>query len=196
MIVEEELLGPVFRITFVNQKLAGVLRRDPPQVIGDGHSTIQELVEKENKNPLRQGPVFAKISLANSYAKRELDLRGLKESSVPAVGEVVLFHFKVNWGVGGTSRDATSLVHPENLKLFEDIARYLKDDIFGLDFMIQDISESWRKQKRCGVIECNSLPLIGNHHFPYTGEVRNVAGNIWDMIFPESGQSPEKLKTA
>ena len=97
-----------------------------------------------------------------------------------------MLHWKVNWGVGGTSRDASDEVHPDNKKLFEDIAEYLDDVFVGIDFMITDISKSWRDTPHCGVLECNSMPFIGNHHYPYTGPVRNVAGIVWDLAFPGS----------
>jgi cyanophycin synthetase len=189
-IIEEELYGPVFRATLIEKKLAAVLRRDPPQVIGNGRSTIRELVLEENKNPLRQGPVFAVIDLDSPASKKELARQGLASERVLPHGAQAFFHFKVNWGVGGTSYDATDAVHPENKKLFEEIGAYLGDDIVGIDFIISDISKSWRETERCGVIELNSLPLIGNHHFPYSGPVKNVAGAVWDMVFPETKKSP------
>ena len=159
----------------INHKLAAVLRRDPAHVIGNGIHSVGELVAEENKNPLRRGPVFAPIILPNT----------IDGSLIPAYGEIRSLHWKVNWGVGGTSRDASDEVHPDNKKLFENIAEYLDDVFVGIDFMISDISRSWRDTARCGVLECNSMPFIGNHHYPYTGPVRNVAGMVWDLAFPE-----------
>ncbi len=175
-VIEEELVGPVFRATMIDKKIAAVLRRDPAQVKGDGKKTITQLIDDENKNPLRRGPVFAPI-----IVPKDMDI-----SRVPSNGETVLLHWKVNWGVGGISRDATDEVHPINRKLFEDIAKYLDDVFIGIDFIIGDISKPWTEQERCGVIECNSMPFIGNHHFPFSGRVRNVSGLIWDMKFPDS----------
>lgn len=198
VIVEEELTGPVYRATLVGRKLVGVLRRDPPHVTGDGRCTVRELAAEENKNPLRRGPVFAEINVDSPEAARELKWQNRTPKYVPKAGESVYLHFKVNWGVGGVSRDATEETHPGNKKLFEAIGEYLGDDIVGIDFIISDIGKPWKGQRGsagspqgCGVIECNSLPLIGNHHFPYTGEVRNVAGKIWDMIFPGSSPTPK-----
>jgi len=185
VVVEEEMTGPVFRATLIDGRLVAVLQRDPPQVTGDGRSTLRELVAEENFNPLRRGPVFADIQIDSAAAKRELARQRLTPESVPAKGQKVQFHFKVNWGVGGTSHDVTDETHPDNQKLFEDVGAYLGEDIVGLDFIITDISKSWRQEKRCGIIECNSLPLIGNHHFPYKGPVRNVAAAVWEMVFPE-----------
>jgi len=184
-LVEEELIGPVYRATLVGRKLAGVLRRDPPCVVGDGRRSIRELAAEENKNPLRKGPVFAYIQVDAPESLRELAWQKLTPESVLPKDAKAFLHFKVNWGVGGTSWDATEETHPENRKLFEAIGEYLGDDIAGLDFIISDISKPWQQEK-CGIIECNSLPLIGNHHFPYKGPIRNVAGKVWDMIFPEA----------
>ncbi len=193
-IVEEELVGPVFRATLIDGKVAGVLRRDPPHVVGDGRSTIRELVAEENKNPLRRGPVFAEIVLDAPYTKRELARQNLTPDNILPKGKTAYFHFKVNWGGGGISYDVTNEVHPENMKLFEDIGVYLREDIVGIDFIIKAISASWRVTERCGVIECNSLPLIGNHHFPYRGPVQNVAGAVWDMVFPPGSENATALK--
>jgi hypothetical protein len=50
VIIEEELIGAVYRITSVGGKIIGVIRRDQPQIIGTGQATIKSLIEKENTN--------------------------------------------------------------------------------------------------------------------------------------------------
>src|SRR6185436_1422998 len=45
VIVEAELTGSVHRATVIGGKVIGVLRRDPPQVIGDGKHTVRALLE-------------------------------------------------------------------------------------------------------------------------------------------------------
>lgn len=52
-IIEEELTGAVYRATVVDGKLSATLRRDQPYVIGDGESTIHELVNEANRHPAR-----------------------------------------------------------------------------------------------------------------------------------------------
>jgi hypothetical protein len=51
VVVEEQLMGPVYRATVIDYKLQGVLRGDPPQVAGDGIHSIQELVGIKNRQP-------------------------------------------------------------------------------------------------------------------------------------------------
>ena len=180
-VIEEELVGPVFRATVVNGKLSATLRRDPPHVIGDGVHTIEALVEEANKNPQRGGPYFSKIQM-DTDALQELSWQGYSKESVPEKGTRVLLNQKVNWSLGGTTADVSDEVHPDNIALFEEVARVLKAPIVGIDFIIEDITKSWTEQERCGVLECNSMPFFDNHHLPFEGKPRNVAADIWDMV--------------
>jgi cyanophycin synthetase len=179
-IVEEELKGAVYRPTVVGGKLAATIRRDVPQVVGDGSHTIKELIEEENKNPKRNGPYYQKIVMTEAHLK-ELARQGYTMQSVPEAGKTVFLHQKINWSVGGTTTDVTDDVHPDNVALFEKIADVLHAPLVGIDFIIEDISKSWKEQERCGVIECNSRPFFDNHHLPFNGKPRNVAGTIWDF---------------
>lgn len=180
-VIEEELIGPVYRATIVDGKHEATLRRDQPHVVGDGKHTIRELMEKANEHPARSGPYFSKMKL-DAAAVKELQWQGHTADSVPKKGERVTLHQKVNWSVGGTTADVTDIVHPDNIALFEEVAQVLKAPVVGMDFIIGDISKSYKEQKRAGIIECNSMPFFDNHHLPFEGEPRNVAGAIWDMI--------------
>jgi D-alanine-D-alanine ligase-like ATP-grasp enzyme len=181
VVVEEELVGPVYRATVVDGLLAATLRRDQPHVIGDGVHTISELVEMANEHPARSGPYFHKIQL-NDDAHAELIWQQMTVSSIPENGLRVTLNQKINWGVGGTTADVSEVVHPDNVALFEETARVLRAPIVGIDFITPDITRSWKEQERCGIIECNSMPFFDNHHLPFEGEPRNVAKLIWDMV--------------
>lgn len=180
VILEEELSGAVYRATVVNGVFVAALRRDQPSVVGDGVSTIQELVARENTHPKRQGPYFHHIAL-NEATDQELAWQGYTRDTVLAAGERAILHQKINWSVGGTTADVTDDVHPDNLALFEEVASALNASIVGIDFIIDDISRSWKEQERCGILECNSMPFFDNHHLPFEGKPRNVAAAIWDM---------------
>lgn len=180
-VIEEELVGSVYRATVVDGRLVATLRRDQPSVVGDGEKTIHELVLDANKHPLRSGPHFSKIKI-DSLALKELDWQKHTLGDVLPKGKRVTFHQKVNWSVGGTTADVSDEVHPDNVALFERTAEILKAPIVGIDFIIKDISKSWKEQERCGIIECNSMPFFDNHHLPFEGKPRNVAGVIWEMV--------------
>lgn len=195
VILEEELVGAVYRATVVDGRLGATLRRDQPYVIGDGVHAIQELVNEANRHPARSGPYFSKIKIDDS-AMNELRWHGYTPKDILPKGKRVTFHQKVNWSVGGTTADVSDEVHPDNRELFERVAEVLKAPIVGIDFIISDISRSWKDQKRCGIIECNSMPFFDNHHLPFEGKPRNVAGAIWDMVERHTNKNNSMLNFA
>ncbi len=187
VVVEEELKGYVHRVTLVKGKVVGVMRREPPHVVGDGVSTIRQLVEKENLNPARQGPLFHELHL-DDEAVVELAYQGYTFDSIPPHGKLVALGQKVGRGSGGSTTDFTKVLHPENKELFERIGVFMADPLVGVDFIIEDMARPWHEQMPSGVIECNSLPFIDLHHYPLYGEVVNAAGALWDSVFPGSGR--------
>lgn len=183
VVIEEELVGAVYRATVVDGVFAASLRRDQPHVIGDGTHTVKELVAMANEHPGRQGPYFHRMKL-DQYAERELAWQGYTFESVPEVGVKTILHQKINWSVGGTTCDVTDETHPDNIALFEEVSRVLNTKMVGIDFIIDDMSRSWKEQERCGILECNSMPFFDNHHLPFEGKPHNVASLIWDMNEP------------
>ena len=181
VVVEEELPGFVFRVTLVGMKIAGIMRREPPSVTGDGRRTVRELAEEENKNPLRHGPIFHTIALEED-ARAILKEQNLSLDAIPRKSAVVVLHPKVSRAYGASTTEITD-IHPDNEKLFVKIGEVLDDPLVGVDFMMKDIAQSWHAQK-CGIIECNSLPFIDLHHYPLKGPARNVAGKVWNLVFP------------
>lgn len=185
VMIEEELSGYVFRGTLVGGKLIAVLRREPAYVIGDGIHNVKELIEIENKNPLRNGKIFHQL-LLDKEATKELTHWNRNENIVPKKDELVTLGQKTSRTVGGGITDMTDVVHPDNKMMLEKIAEVLDDPLIGVDFIINDVSRSWCDQPKCGVIECNSAPFIDLHHFPLVGKPHNVAGALWDIIYPLS----------
>ncbi len=185
VVIEEELRGYLFRGTLVGEKLVGVVRRDQPEVMGDGIHTVQKLLDKENERPERIGPIFHKITIDHE-AYVELARQRINLDDIPEKGRVVTFSQKTSRGCGGTTTEVTNIIHPDNKEMLEHVGRFLKDPLVGVDFIIEDITKSWKEEQHCGVIECNSLPFIDLHHYPLFGKRDNVAGALWDLVIPES----------
>lgn len=184
-LIEEELEGFVYRGTLIGGRLVAVMRREPPHIIGDEKSTVRELVEKENTRPERHVHTFHPVA-TGADAAAELKRQNLNWESVPPKGALVTLHPKISRGVGASTTDVTDAIHSENREMLEKIGQVLKDPLVGVDFIVSDITKPMSIQKRAGVIECNSLPFIDLHHYPLYGIPRNVAGALWDLIFPAS----------
>jgi len=197
VVIEEELRGYLFRGTLIGGKLVGVIKRDQPEVTGNGINTIQELLEEENKRPERNGPIFHKI-IFDKEAEEELKRQNVKLNDVLEKNKVVTFSQKTSRSCGGTTIEVTDIIHPDNIEMLEHVGKFLKDPLVGVDFIIEDITKSWKEPARnaspsdtggeqhCGIIECNSLPFIDLHHYPLFGKPNNVASKLWDLVLPES----------
>lgn len=185
VIMEEEHKGFVYRGTIIGGEVVGVIRREPAHVVGDGVSTVFELIEKENANPMRNGDIFHKIILGDE-AEEEMQRQKLKLSDVSERGTIITLSQKSSRGLGGGITDVTDVIHPDNLEILKNINEVLRDPLVGVDFMIEDIERSWREQNRCGVIECNSMPFIELHLFPLRGQARDTASALCDLVFPGS----------
>jgi len=185
VVIEEELRGYLFRCTLIGGKFVGAVKRDQPEVTGDGIHTLKELMEKENERPERKGPIFHKIVI-DPDAEVELKRENIKMEDIPKKGKIITFSQKTSRGIGGTTTEVTDIIHPENIKMLEKLGAYLKDPLVGVDLIIEKIGEPWFTEQHCGIIECNSLPFIDLHHYPLFGKSNNVAGKLWDLVMPES----------
>lgn len=195
VMIEEELRGSLFRGTLIDKKLVGVVKRDQPQVTGDGVKTLQQLLDEENKRPERAGPIFHKIKI-DKEAEAELDRQNIKMEDVPQKDRVITFSQKTSRGCGGTTTEVTDIIHADNREMLEHVGKFLNDPLVGVDFIMEDITKSWKTPARTavqsggeqhsGIIECNSLPFIDLHHYPLFGKPQNVAGKLWDLVMPES----------
>lgn len=177
VMVEEQLFGPVYRATVINYELCGVLRGDSPRVSGDGKSSLLELINKKNNqdHPGVKNIIIDK-RLVDFLARQNLAL-----SNVPLAGTVINLSEKIGVNYGGSSSEDFEICHKDNKTLFERAAKVVSDPIVGFDFIIPDITKSWKSQK-CGFIEANSLPFINLHHHPLYGRPGNVAAKVWDLV--------------
>lgn len=183
VVVEKYLHGTVHRVTLVGGEPVAIARREYPHVIGDGVHTVDELIDIENKNPMRNGVHFRALDKAHR-AKEALRKQNLTNSSVPEKGRLVIINDKNSRLHGTVTEDVTDTVHEDNIKLFKRFADMLGDPIVGVDFMIDDMTRPWTEQPDAGVLECNAMPFIDVHHKVISGRTINVAAYLWDVIFP------------
>jgi cyanophycin synthetase len=161
-------------------------RREPAQVIGDGKSTVRELVDEVNRDPLRSdghATVLSRIKL-DSIALAVLTEQGYTIDSVVPAGAKVLIRRNANLSTGGTATDVTDDVHPEIARRAVDAVRMVGLDIAGVDIVARDITRPLREQGGA-VIEVNAGPGLRMHLRPSHGTSRPVGRAIVDMMFPE-----------
>ena len=185
VLVESLILGLDHRILVVNGELVAAARRMPGHVVGDGKSTIAELVEVVNKDP-RRGVGHEKVLTRLEIDDQALRCLGEVEmtvDSVPPAGEVVMLRKTANLSTGGTSIDVTDIIHPDNREMAVRAIKAVGLDVGGIDFLTTDIAQSYRDTGGA-ICEVNAAPGFRMHVAPSEGEPRDAAGKVMDMLFP------------
>ena len=187
IIVESYAPGDDYRLLIIDGKLVAAARREPAHVVGDGASTIRQLVDRVNLDPRRSddhATALTKIRL-EEIALAVLADQGMTPESVPALGRRVLIRRNANLSTGGTAADITDLVHPDVAARAIEAAKVIGLDIAGVDIVAQDISKPLDEQRGV-IVEVNAGPGLRMHLEPSSGSPRPVGEAIIDMMFPDN----------
>ena len=185
VIVEAHVEGADFRLLVIDGKFIAAARREPAHIIGDGKTTIKDLIEKINSDPLRgfgHEKVLTQIEI-DEMTERLLSMKDLSLNSVPMKEEKVYLKATANLSQGGTATDVTDEVSPDIRLMAERTARIIGLDCVGVDALARDISLSL-ESSGLKVVEVNAAPGFRMHLEPTNGQPRNVAKPLVDMLFP------------
>ncbi|UQN09713.1 cyanophycin synthetase [Deinococcus sp. QL22] len=190
VILEQHYNGHDHRILVVNGQVVAVAQRVPAQVIGNGVSTVQALIDEVNRDPRRGAgheAVMTRIRI-DAQVKELLAGVGLTLESVPAVGQTVVLRSTANLSTGGTAIDRTDEIHPANALFARRAAQAVGLDIAGIDFLAPDISQSVRDTGG-GIVEVNAAPGFRMHLEPSEGQPRDVAHPVIEMLYPRGSRA-------
>ncbi len=190
VVVEKHIVGRDYRFLIVDGTMVACAERVPAHVIGDGTSTVEQLVEKVNADE-RRGFGHEKVLTRIVIDRRATELlaeAGHDLDSVPADGEFVRLALTGNMSTGGTSIDRTAEVHPDNVEIAEQAAMVVGLDIAGIDFIAPDITQPVREDGGA-ICEVNAAPGFRMHTHPTEGEGQFVARPVLDMLFPAGAKS-------
>lgn len=185
VIIERFYQGCDHRVLVVNGKVVAVAERVPAHVVGDGRSTIQQLIDETNRDPRRgtgHDNVLTKIEVDRTSWEL-LEQKGYNLETVLPAGEMCYLRATANLSTGGIAIDRTDDIHPENLWLAERVVKIIGLDIAGIDIVTDDISKPLREVDGV-IVEVNAAPGFRMHVCPSEGIPRNVAEPVIDMLFP------------
>jgi cyanophycin synthetase len=190
IVVEQYSEGRDHRVLVINGKVVACAERIPARVVGDGTSTIAQLIEKENKDPRRGIGHTKTLTKLPSDSRTVLYLKqqGLTLESVLEKDRTVYLRGTANLSTGGTAIDRTEEMHPDNVTACEMAAGIIGLDIAGIDVLTSDISIPFRENGAV-IIEVNAGPGIRMHTHPTEGTPRNVGAPIIDMLYPQGASA-------
>ncbi|MCX7955176.1 MAG: Mur ligase family protein [Bacteroidales bacterium] len=186
VLVQEYIKGNTYRILVINNKVVAASQLIPPFIIGDGKSTIQELIDKLNNDPLREYGDKGKLTKVeiDEDTLKILELNNYNLSSILPENEKIFLKNTGNMRSGATSIDVTENVHPFNCFIAERIAGVFNLDVAGIDIISEDISKPLYEND-ARVLEINAAPDFRMHINPTIGESRPVQKYFIDTLFKD-----------
>ncbi|MBD2776951.1 acetate--CoA ligase family protein [Iningainema tapete] len=190
VIVEQSISGADFRLLCVNGRFVAATERRPAWVVGDGDSTIDELIREENRQPKRWDTPTSPMSKiqCDDAMEQYLEQQRLSLDSVLEKDRTVYLRKVANLSAGGVSIDATRTVHPDNIILAQDIAQHFNLTCLGIDVITPTLSKSW-KSGNFAILEINAAPGILMHLNPAIGESVDVPSHILETFFKSGLES-------
>ncbi len=162
MIIQEQVSGEECRVLVVLGDVVVAYNRIPPSIIGNGYSSIHQLIEYENKNnPLRQEDYYAPLS----FIREDQELFDFVNKQWYEVNDILKewvqlqLRWNSNMGTGGTAKDMTHILHDDIKKLCIDVAEKLHLSICWVDILTTDFTKPLEEVGGV-ILEVNGTPWI------------------------------------
>ncbi len=172
VILEEMCEGQDLRVIVIGYKVVAAAIRRPAHVVGDGKSTIVELIERQSARRAAATGGESKIPL-DAETERCLAGQGLAYDTVLEEGKSINVRKTANLHTGGTIHDVTAELSPALRDTAEAAARALRIPVTGLDFLVPSPDSD-----QFVIIEANERPGLANH------EPQPTAQRFIDLLFP------------
>ena len=180
IMIQEQVPGDDYRLLVIDGKLEVATKRIPAFIIGDGKSTIKELIEETNRDPRRDTSkpthILKPIKI-DPPLLRLLEEEGLTLDSVPRKDEKITVRKVASMSQGGITEDFTDKVGPEIKYIVESIASSIHAFVVGADILCKDVSKPLTKDNG-GIIEINTKPEVYLNLYPVIGQQREEVADV------------------
>ncbi|HEL9644726.1 TPA: bifunctional glutamate--cysteine ligase GshA/glutathione synthetase GshB [Streptococcus suis] len=188
VLVEEFVAGTEYRFFILDGKCEAVLLRVAANVVGDGQSTIRELVDKKNQDPLRGRDHRSPLEIINlgEIELLMLEQQGYTPDTVLPEGIQAFLRGNSNISTGGDSIDMTDQMDESYKQLAAAMATAMGAWACGVDLIIPDRTKPASKDEpNCTCIELNFNPAMYLHTYTYAGPGQSITPKILRKLFPE-----------
>lgn len=135
VLIQTQFIGEEIRFVTVNGRVKAALLRKKPMVIGDGISSIADLIKHENEERAHMSDTMvAYPQLDDSLISSEL----LNSTRIPEQGERVELNKKTMIRGGASMYNVLDEVNPEYIAIVEKIALQFGSGFLAVDFMLKD----------------------------------------------------------
>lgn len=170
MVAQEMVQGKEFRILILDEKVIGALEMIPPYALGDGISTVSEIIQEKQIFTERRTEFDEKLN-------EILRAQNVTLESIMPKNEIAYIKKSSCLAEGGETRDVTNMVCEGVEKICVAASKVVGRYLTGIDVICDDISKDPAKQS-FHIIELNGKPDLYIHYKPTHGKTRNVVEDI------------------
>lgn len=174
VLLERFCFGEDLRIVVIGGEVVAASVRRPAAVVGDGRSTVAELIESRSRARQRETDGASSIPLDDTTC-RVVEQAGHRLDDVLDEGAELVVRRTANLHTGGTIHDVTGQLHPALAAGAVAVARAIDIPVVGVDVSVAGVD-----QPEFVVIEANEQPGLANH------EPQPTAERFIDLLFPET----------
>ena len=185
-LIERMLEGDDYRCLCIGCKVVSISKRVPPSVVGNGKSTVEELIDQINstRSDKRTG-MLSKIP-KDPHLISHLKKQGLNLNDVLELNKKVFVRQNANLNTGGFSINyPVNKLHIKTKQAIEKAAKLVGLQVTGVDVMCRDLSEELSEDNG-NIIEMNAKPRFRMHEAPLEGDPVPVSDYLIDFLFPET----------
>src|SRR3989344_961183 len=176
-LVEEMFIGDEYRVLVLNDKVISCVQKIPASILGDGTSSIKQLIATFNKTRLRGFKIRVDAVVEDTRKKNSLSL-----DTVLPKNHLLRLRNNLNMSDGGRSIDVTKKMRPFFRELCIKATRIAGLSFGGVDLIAKDIAAD---TKNYVILEINPNPYYNMNEKPLVeGRGVDVSFLLLKQIFP------------
>lgn len=162
LVVEREVVGEHYRILLLDGEVLDIIERRKPSVVGDGVSTVKQLMFVEFERRLHDErnwkPFPVDLDCMFTLARQ-----GIPLSHIPGTGEVVVAKGATNISGPRDCSTYRGVVHTDVVSVTRRAAAALGVRLAGVDVVTSDLSVPLASSGGV-VLEVNPIPGLSHHY--------------------------------
>lgn len=178
VIIQEQVEGDEIRFIVIKGKVEAALLRQTARVIGDGVSTVAELIESENK--VRTTLVFPYIRYPQ-LSEKNIDAKYLTSGKILQAGDVQELNKATMIKNGSSVYDVLTQVHPSYIATVEKLSGVMDTQFLATDLFLKDYTEK-QTDDNYWFIEFNTSPALRLCYGCRDGKMFDVMPRLVEVI--------------
>ena len=177
-LIQEQFIGEEVRLTVLEGKVYSAILRRTPRVTGDGVSTIQQLIERENSERLSLSfPLLTYPQLDASMMPADL----FNGQAIIEKGQTIELSRATMIGRGASFYGILQQIHPSYLAIAEKLANNLNPSMLVIDLMVKNFTEPATDDNYI-FLEFNTAPALQIYSSMRAGDKPDVISKLADMV--------------